>query len=77
MDIPFKTTPEQRREIPSVVSAMHAACVEPTLIAAAAELAQTDQGVFDLLKLWLRAVGQERDEIIGDIRESLADYRRE
>ena len=51
--IPFKTTPDQILTLPSIVVAMHQAGLDKSFIVAADELARADQGVFDLMEMWL------------------------
>lgn len=73
---PFKTTPEQIVNLASIVIAMVNAGLDQAFVAAASELARTDQGVYDLMELWMASEDDEaeRDEIVADIQESLDDY---
>ena len=74
--IPFKTTPKQVMKLASIMVEMEAAGLGRNFIVAASELARTDQGVFDLMALWHGTEDDaEREEIVGDIQESLDDYR--
>lgn len=75
--IPFKTTPEQVLNLAFIMVEMKKAGVAPRLIVDASELARNDQGVYDLMALWLDATNDpaERDEIVADIQESIDDYR--
>lgn len=75
--IPFKTTDDQVIHIATIVVKMKSAGLDPAFIVAASELARTDQGVYDLMALWLDAKGDdtERDEIIADLQDSIDDYR--
>lgn len=75
--IPFKTTDEQVIHIATIVVEMKAAGLDSAFIVAASELARTDQGVYDLMALWLGAKGDdaERDEIVADLQDSIDDYQ--
>ncbi len=75
--IPFKTTDDQVIHIATVVVEMKKADLEPAFIVAASELARTDQGVYDLMALWLDAKGDdpERAEIVADLQEAIDDYQ--
>lgn len=75
--IPFKTTDDQILHLSTIVVEMKGAGLEPAFIVAASELARTDQGVYDLMALWLDAKGDdaERDEIIADLQDSIDDYQ--
>lgn len=73
--IPFKTTPDQALNLANIVLAMEKAGLDKSFIRDADELARTDQGVYDLMALWLGEDDvEERGEIIADIQESLDDY---
>jgi hypothetical protein len=74
--IPFKTTPEQVMTLASIMVEMRTAGVAPGFIVEVSELARMDQGVYDLMALWLAAKTDttERDEIIADLQEALDDY---
>ena len=75
--IPFKTTPEQVMSLASIMVGMKAAGVDPEFIVKVSELARTDQGVYDLMEMWLAAENEpaERDEIVADLQEALDDYQ--
>ena len=75
--IPFKTTPEQVMKLASIMVEMDRVGLGSNFIVAASELARTDQGVFDLMALWLDTAGNaaERGEIVADIQESIDDYQ--
>lgn len=75
--IPFKTTDDQVIHIASIVVEMKATGLGAAFIVAASELARTDQGVYDLMAMWLDAKGDdaERDEIVADLQDSIDDYR--
>lgn len=75
--IPFKTTDDQVIHIATIVVEMSAAGLDPAFIRAASELARTDQGIYDLMALWLDAKGDgaERDEIAADLQDSIDDYQ--
>lgn len=73
--LPFGTTPDQLLELHAIVVELGAAGLEESFIVAADELARIDQGVFDLLALWRDTrESAERDELVADLWESLADY---
>ena len=73
--IPFKTTPDQVLKLASIVVAMDKAGLDKTFIVAADELARWDQGIYDLMAMWLDADDSaERDEIVADLQDSLDDY---
>ena len=74
--IPFKTTHEQVMSLASIMVEMRAEGVDPEFIVNVSELARTDQGVYDLMALWLAAKNEpaERDEIVADLQEALDDY---
>jgi hypothetical protein len=74
--IPFKTTPEQVIALARIITEMNGKGLEQDFIAEASELAQADQGVFDLMSLWMDTEdSSERDEIVADIQDSIDDYR--
>jgi len=75
--IPFKTTPEQVLKLASITVEMVNAGLAHRFIFEASELARVDQGVYDLMALWLVVADDdaERDEIVADIQESIDDYR--
>lgn len=75
--IPFQTTPQEVLRLATIVTEMGAAGLDESFIVEAFKLAQTDQGVFDLMALWQDAAADaaERDEIIAELQESLDDYR--
>ncbi len=72
----FRTTPEQKLQLASIVVEMMAAGLERDFIVQASELARVDQGVYDLMELWRDAAGDaaERAEVIADLQESIDDY---
>jgi DNA-binding phage protein len=73
--IPFKTTPDQILKLAAIVVEMDKMGLEKTFIVGADELARSDQGVYDLMALWMGSSDTiERDEIIADIQDSLDDY---
>jgi len=75
--IPFKTTPEQVINLAKIVTDMNQAGLSRDFIVDASELARSDQGVYDLMNLWLHVGSNpaERNEIVADIQESIDDYR--
>jgi len=77
MTIPFKTSPEQVMRLASIMMEMEKSQLDQRFIVAASELARTDQGVFDLMALWLENASnaEEQAEIIADIQDSIDDYQ--
>lgn len=74
--IPFQTTPEEFLKLAPIVVEMKEAGLEPQFIVEAWELAKTDQGVYDLMVMWVTATDAgERDETIADIQDTIDDYR--
>ena len=67
MTIPFRTTDSEIVAIAEIVVEMKTIGLETEFIAAAAELARVDQGVYDLMALWNESGGDasERDEIVA------------
>lgn len=74
--IPFKTTPEQALALASIMVEMKNAGLDHEFIVKASELGRMDQGVYDLMALWMDSAGDpaERDEIVADLHESIDDY---
>jgi len=74
--IPFKTTPEQIKEIPQIAMKMLLCGLDIGFVNEAANLAKFDQGIFDLMDLWDFSVGceEERIDILADIKDLLNDY---
>lgn len=70
----FKTTPEQIINLDIIVSKMMLEKISPSFISEASHLAKTDQGVYDLMKLWMDHP-DEREKIIKDIDKSINDYQ--
>jgi len=75
--IPFKTTPEQVMNLATIMVEMGRAGLDQDYIVAASELARIDQGVYDLMALWIEAENdpEERNEIVADLQESIDEYR--
>jgi hypothetical protein len=72
--IPFKTTSDQVLKLASIVVAMDKAGLDKDFIVAADTLARSDQGVYDLMAMWVDADPAEQDEIVADIQDSIDDY---
>jgi DNA-binding phage protein len=73
--MPFRTTPEQVLKLAAIVVAMQKARLPTQFIFDAQKVAQLDQGVFDLMEMWLAAKKQDdRDEVVADIQEVVEDY---
>jgi DNA-binding phage protein len=75
--IPFRTTPEQVLKLATIMVEMEKTGLDRDFIVEASELARSDQGIYDLMALWIDAANDpsERDEVVADIQESLDDYR--
>lgn len=82
-EIPFKTTPEQAKNIASYAEEMEKSGVDIELISRASELAKTDQGMYELMELFVFfkdmngcKVDHSCDmaETIVEIQKSIADY---
>ncbi len=71
--VPFKTTPEQVMKLAQIMVAMKKAKLDESFIVAASDIAREDQGVFDLMELWLRAAGDraERNELVADLQDAI------
>ena len=73
----FKTTDDQVLNLDSIMVRMKAAGLDHSFIVKASELARTDQGIYDLMELWLGTSEEaERNEIVADIQDSIDDYAR-
>lgn len=75
--IPFRTTPEQILNLPALVAGMKKAGLDRKLIANAAELASSDQGVYELVELWGECENDpaERALIVADIQDLVESNR--
>jgi DNA-binding phage protein len=72
--MPFQTTPEQVLKLATIVVAMQKAKLPMQFIFDAQKVAQSDQGVFDLMEMWLDAKNHnDRDDVIADIQEVVED----
>lgn len=73
--IPFETTPDQRKQLFSIVNKMIDSNIDPLFCLEALALADTDQGVFDLMLCWLNSdVQEEKEFALDDIEKSIDDY---
>ncbi len=73
--LPFQTTPEQVTEIAAIQDAMQAYGLDTAFLEDAADMARTDQGVFDLMSMWMDCERDvDRDDIVEEIRQSISDY---
>jgi hypothetical protein len=70
------TTFEQKLLLGPIASAMLRSGIDYALVYKAYRLAEQDQGVFDLMGLWMSAINNpaERSEILSDIQNSIDDY---
>ena len=74
--IPFATTSEQKLNLAGFVVQMMSTDLDRGFLAAAYELAFTDQGAYDLFELWSETDDPaERDEILADIQDLVDDNR--
>ena len=74
-DIPFRTAPEQVANINSIGMKMLKEGVNSLAIVRMAELASTDQGIYDLMELWSEENDRhERNKIILDLQHLIHDY---
>lgn len=74
-DFLFKNTPEQLIQLESIISKMHNSGLPSTFVQAAKNLAENDQGVFDLMELWYNETDEnEKKLIINDINGINWDY---
>lgn len=63
-------------DIANIIITMKEAGIDLNFIIEASEVAKTDQGVYELMEMWLTSSENERLEIIGDIQDSLDDYKK-
>lgn len=69
----FETTPAQKLELYTIATAMASAGLPPEFITNAVQFAESDQGFFDLMKLWNESSEDpgEREELIHAMQEEL------
>lgn len=72
MTIPFKTTPAQLNNVDQIAADMKRCGVDPDFVKLVSGLAKVDQGVYDLMVMWLEE--DDREEITKDLQDSLNDY---
>ena len=74
--IPFRTTPEQREHLTHIAKAMHREGLNPKFIRAVKHIAGFDQGMYDLMALWLEAEYDdlERNGILEDLENGIYEY---
>jgi hypothetical protein len=70
-DMPFITTPEQLVKLSEITSEMVFNGLDPREVSAFSEIAQKDQGVFDLFELWFNSTSYDRGPIWHDITDSV------
>lgn len=72
----FITTPEQKVQAARHVVAMDAAGLPTDFVGRVLELAQEDQGVFELLELWVEAAESpsEREHIVANLSEIIDEH---
>lgn len=71
----FKTTPAQKSKIPEYKKAMTRAGLNKYWVSAVSQIAKNDQGIFDLMKLWMKNEDQ-RHEIVTELHSGLTEYLR-
>ena len=75
MIIPFSTSAEEIAQLKGIASAMVKADLDFDWVVAVEQLAKTDQGTFDLMKLWQDTKDKDtRTEIVADLQDALDDY---
>jgi len=73
--IPFWTTPEQKRAIKNHKSKMIEYGLDKDIVNAAAKLASFDQGIYDLMEMWVNFDSEnDRKEVLIDIVKVVSDY---
>lgn len=77
--IPFKTTPEEIKNLYKIAGQMDSNGVDLYLITDVIKYGRTDQGIYNLAELWERAMydHKEQFEIISDLQECINDYKKE
>jgi DNA-binding phage protein len=73
----FETTPDEILNLASIMMEMQKAGLSGTFIVEASDVARKNQGVYDLMALWMGSTADpaEREEIIADIQDLIDDYR--
>lgn len=71
--IPFQTTPEQIAKIKEIMDDMYVAGVCYTDVDRLGQLAEVDQGVYELLEMWHK-IHMEQEELLNELYKSLEDY---
>ncbi len=71
----FKTTPREIMKLATIMVEMEKTRIDPQFIVESSELARTDQGIYDLMALWLTEGEAEREKILDEIKMTLADYQ--
>ncbi len=70
--IPFKTTHKQIMNLGLIMAQMRKVGIDSDFVMKISDLAKVDQGIYDLMALWLAAKNDpdERDQIMLDLKES-------
>jgi hypothetical protein len=72
---PFQTSENERKILADIHNQMWLEGLPSTFITNAISLAKTDQGINDLLNMWMQAANlQEKSEIVQDIEELISDW---
>jgi len=74
--IPFKTNPDKYVKIDEIAKLMQSDLTKE-FINSIANLAKFDEGVCDLMEMWVNASVDEKEGIVDDLRKSLNDYIKE
>jgi len=70
----FKTTPKQLKRLEAIEQILFISAV---CLGKAARIAEYDQGMFDLLNMYLKAPNvEEADAILDDIKNSIKDHNK-
>lgn len=73
----FETTSEQRERLPTYGDVMRACGIYPEIIEKIIAIASKDQGVFELIEIFVSSTDVlERSEIMDDLKETINDYER-
>jgi hypothetical protein len=71
--LPFQTTQEELEDLITIVAEMKTAGIDPNFIAKANEIAQTCQGMYDLMFMWADSREQEKENLAA-IQEVINDH---
>jgi len=75
--IPFATTQLQRFNIETIRASMVFCDLDPDFVKDSCELASYDQGVYELLELWVESPNEEEEEAtLEALRQVIKDYNK-